>query len=281
MRVRQLNRIVFLGLLALLLSACALSLKQSESRFSSDDMLAQQLARVERALEQAPGGERRVLFVGSAQHSQSLAFQGDVLLVQKRLQAVNPKMESIILSNEAQTSQPVYPFATLKTLTQAFERMAGWSRKYPLTVVVLLTTRGQVDTLSSNVANDYQAPIQSRHLRSWFEALGDTPTVIILSACYSGSFVPRLAASNRIVLAAAAADRNSFACNDRSENTHFIGELFGAGFEPSHTWQQNFERTRRGIEKKENAMRLAPPSSPTGSIPDAMASRTIAEFLTL
>ncbi len=55
----------------------------------------------------------------------------------------------------------------------------------------------------------------------------------------------------------------------------------GAGFEPSHTWQQNFERTRRGIEKKENAMHLAPPSSPTGSIPDAMASRTIAEFLTL
>ena len=95
MRVRQLNRIVFLGLLALLLSACALSLKQSESRFSSDDMLAQQLARVERALEQAPGGERRVLFVGSAQHSQSLAFQGDVLLVQKSCKRSIPRWKAL------------------------------------------------------------------------------------------------------------------------------------------------------------------------------------------
>lgn len=278
MNLQKLKRIVLLGCLALLLSACALNPKSAESRIASDELLAQQLATVEQAFETAPRGEHLVLYLGSAQHSQSLAFQRDVLLAQKRLTAVNPKVQSIILSNELQTAKLVYPFATLHTLTQTFARIAAWSKKYPLTVVVLVATHGAVDVLSSNVANDYYAPVQSKHLRPWLEALGDTPTVVILSACYSGSFVPALAANNRIVLTAAAADRNSFGCSYRDDNTYFIGELFGGSFNPDKTWQQNFEAARRGVERKEIALRFTA-SNPKSSDPGALADQTIADFL--
>ena len=279
MRIQQIHRVFLLGFFLFLLSACALTPKSADSRISSDALLAQQFATVERALEKTAGAERLVLYVGSAQHSQSLAFQGDVLLVQKRLQAVNPKVQSIILSNEAQTSQLVYPFATLHSLDQTFARIAAWSRKYPLTLVVLVTTHGNVDLLSTNVANEYYAPVRSSHLRPWLDAVGDTPTVLILSACHSGSFIPKLAASQRIVLAAAASDRISFGCNYQSENTYFIGEMFGPGFDPNASWQQSFDRTRSGIEQKERAMRMGPPSNPQGNIPDAFAQRTIVDFL--
>lgn len=49
----------------------------------------------------------------------------------------------------------------------------------------------------------------------------DRPAVVIVSACYSGVFVPRLKAANRIVLTAAAADRSSFGCGESDRFTFF------------------------------------------------------------
>ena len=39
---------------------------------------------------------------------------------------------------------------------------------------------------------------------------GKRPTVVIISACFSGVFLPALASSNRMVLTAARPDRTSF-----------------------------------------------------------------------
>lgn len=273
------SRVVLVVLLALVLSACALSPKKAESRIASDDLLAQQFEIVDKNLAQMPSGERVVLYVGSAQHSQSLVFQRDVLLVQKHLLAVNPRLQSIILSNEPQTSKLLYPFATLHTLKQTFDRIAIWSKKYALTLVVLISTHGNIDILSSNVANEYYTPIQSKHLQPWLDELGDTPTTVILSACYSGSFLPKLASAKRIVLTAAAADRNSFGCSYHAANTYFIGELFGSSFNPTKTWQQNFDVARQGIEQREKAMQAAAPSNPQSSIPNSWVDEKVVDFL--
>lgn len=50
---------------------------------------------------------------------------------------------------------------------------------------------------------------------------GDRPTVVIVSACYSGVFVPVLAAANRMVLTAARPDRTSFGCGEQDRYTFF------------------------------------------------------------
>jgi hypothetical protein len=47
------------------------------------------------------------------------------------------------------------------------------------------------------------------------------PTVVVVSACYSGVFVPALKAPDRIVLTAAAADRSSFGCGEADRYTYF------------------------------------------------------------
>ena len=282
MLILNLSKIIAAGLLLSQLIGCALSPKTANSRIVSDDLLAKQLVVVEQALAKLPQGERTVLYIGSAQHSQSLAFQGDVLLAQKQLKAINPKLQSIILSNEIQTSQLIYPFATLHTLTQTFDRVAELSKKYPLKVVVLISTHGNVDVLSSTVANESYTHIQSKHLQPWLDALGNTPTAVILSACYSGSFLPalsRLDNGQRLVLTAAAANRNSFGCAYQSENTHFIGALFGPEFDPGKTWQHNFDAAKLTIEKKEIALGLAPASNPQSSIPAGLAQVSVADFI--
>ncbi|MBS0362411.1 MAG: peptidase C13 [Proteobacteria bacterium] len=50
---------------------------------------------------------------------------------------------------------------------------------------------------------------------------GKRPTVVIVSACFSGVFVPALAASNRMVLTAARPDRSSFGCGEADKYPYF------------------------------------------------------------
>src|SRR5260221_5437540 len=52
-------------------------------------------------------------------------------------------------------------------------------------------------------------------------ACGDRPTVIIVSACYSGVFVPALQAPDRLVLTAARPHRTSFCCCATDRYTFF------------------------------------------------------------
>jgi hypothetical protein len=52
-------------------------------------------------------------------------------------------------------------------------------------------------------------------------ACGDRPTVVIVAACFSGVFVPVLAAPNRMVLTAARPDRTSFGCGEQDRYTFF------------------------------------------------------------
>ena len=50
---------------------------------------------------------------------------------------------------------------------------------------------------------------------------GQRPTVVIISACFSGVFVPALAGSNRMVLTAARPDRSSFGCGEADKYPYF------------------------------------------------------------
>jgi peptidase C13-like protein len=50
---------------------------------------------------------------------------------------------------------------------------------------------------------------------------GSRPTVVIVSACFSGVFVPALAGPNRMVLTAARPDRSSFGCGEADKYPYF------------------------------------------------------------
>ncbi len=52
-------------------------------------------------------------------------------------------------------------------------------------------------------------------------ACGKRPTIVIISACFSGVFVPALADSNREILTAARPDRSSFGCSESDKYPYF------------------------------------------------------------
>ena len=53
------------------------------------------------------------------------------------------------------------------------------------------------------------------------QTCGKRPTVVIISACFSGVFVPALASANRMVLTAARPDRSSFGCGEADKYPYF------------------------------------------------------------
>jgi len=80
---------------------------------------------------------------------------------------------------------------------------------------------------------------------------GTAPTVVIVSACYSGQFVaPAMTRPNRIILTAARADRTSFGCGAGFAFTYFDECLIGA-LPDAADWQSVYARTRGCVGQRE------------------------------
>ena len=90
---------------------------------------------------------------------------------------------------------------------------------------------------------------------------GRRPTVVILSACFSGAMLPPLKGPNRMVLTAARRDRTSFGCGQSDHYPYFdqcVLESWGA----SQSFPDLAGRARACIAAREKAEQLTPHSEP-------------------
>lgn len=102
---------------------------------------------------------------------------------------------------------------------------------------------------------------------------GAAPTVVIVSACYSGQFaVPPMTRPNRIVLTAARSDRTSFGCGAGFTFTYFDECLLGA-LPNAANWQQVYARTRGCVAQREHQIG-AVASEPQAYFGDAVRDLT-------
>jgi len=75
--------------------------------------------------------------------------------------------------------------------------------------------------------------------------------VVIISACYSGVFVPALANPRTLVITAAAADRSSFGCEDRATWTYFGEAFFNQALRSASTLEAAFSKARQIVTARE------------------------------
>jgi len=97
------------------------------------------------------------------------------------------------------------------------------------------------------------------------QACGRRPTVVVISACFSGVFVPELAAPNRMVLTAARADRSSFGCGQADRYPYF-DDCFLRSFPTAHDFRQLAGAVQACVARRETETGMAPPSEPQLSI---------------
>jgi hypothetical protein len=94
------------------------------------------------------------------------------------------------------------------------------------------------------------------------QTCGDRPTVVLVSACYSGVFIDSQAMQrpNRVILTAARPDRTSFGCSAENEYTYWDNCLIDH-FGQAATWSDLYARVKQCISDKEGGMT---PSEPQG-----------------
>jgi hypothetical protein len=90
---------------------------------------------------------------------------------------------------------------------------------------------------------------------------GARPTVVIISACFSGVFVPALAANNRMVLTAARPDRSSFGCGEADKYPYF-DDCFLQSMEGARDFPGLARTVQACVATREVKEGMKPPSEP-------------------
>src|SRR5262245_61217821 len=81
-------------------------------------------------------------------------------------------------------------------------------------------------------------------------ACGDRPTVVLVSACYSGVFAgPSMQQKNRIILTAARQDRTSFGCSPEYQYTYWDACLIDS-LPTAETWKSLYGTIQQCVQTK-------------------------------
>lgn len=97
------------------------------------------------------------------------------------------------------------------------------------------------------------------------DVCGKRPTVVILSACFAGVFLPALTDANRVVLTAARADRTSFGCS-QNDRYPYYDDCIISSFPQASNFRTLAIATRNCVDKREVVEGAKPPSEPQASI---------------
>lgn len=97
------------------------------------------------------------------------------------------------------------------------------------------------------------------------QSCGRKPTVVIISACFSGVFVPVLADSNRMIVTAARPDRSSFGCSE-SDKYPYFDTCFLKVLPTVHDFVALGPAVQACVAQREQETGMSPPSEPQVSV---------------
>ncbi len=249
---------------SILLSGCATNPTHPTEKARSDTLLERQFAAAK-----SDSTVPRIWYAGFGLHSNSAAFKLDVASGARWISQLDPKAAVFTLTNPYSSQANDWPYANLATLQRTVAQMAANMKKDDV-AVVLITTHGNVNVLAVNAAGKDDPMIRGQALAQILEPLANHRTVLIVSACFSGSLIPSLVSPTRIILTAAAHNRSSFGCQPKSTNTYFVEEFLKEANDSSKNLNQIFAAAFVAIDAKERSQRLSPPSLPQMRVPPLM-----------
>jgi hypothetical protein len=126
---------------------------------------------------------------------------------------------------------------------------------------LFITTHGGPDVLSTSFDDLITRDVTAQDINRALQNAGEPNTIIVLPACYSGSFADPLARPNRLILTGADADSVSFGCDDQQEWTEWGRAFFVKALAQTRDPREAAELAQR-IVKEWEAEQGYPHSSP-------------------
>ncbi|MBX9764969.1 MAG: peptidase C13 [Pseudomonadaceae bacterium] len=145
------------------------------------------------------------------------------------------------------------PMATSASLGRSFQALAERSGAEDL-IFIYLTSHGSAQhELHIDQPRLQLADLPASELASLLTPLKDRYKVLVISACYSGGFIPELQDEKTLVITAARADRVSFGCSEENDFTYFGRALFAEALQETDDLQRAFELAKASVAAREKS----------------------------
>jgi Peptidase C13 family len=164
---------------------------------------------------------------------------------------------SVILINHADTVDTV-PVASVSNLKRLLPEIAARMNKDEDILFFFLTSHGSPGDPSVDFFPLQLNDLHADELDRMLDESGIKWRVIVVSACYSGSFIEPLKDDNSLIITAARADRTSFGCSNENEYTYFGDAYFNQALRQQRDFIAAFEQARKTIAARESAEDLTP-----------------------
>jgi hypothetical protein len=140
--------------------------------------------------------------------------------------------------------------ATIQGLARALQAAANGIDAENDVLFLILTSHGSHTGLAvkSGRLTQLLTPANLAHMLA---LTGVRHKVVIISACYSGVFIPRLANPNVLVITAADAVHPSFGCQDKAKWTYFGDAFFNVALRQAKSLKGAFVVARTLVQKRE------------------------------
>lgn len=113
------------------------------------------------------------------------------------------------------------PHGSIDALIVSLARIAELMDPKEDVLVLYSTSHGNELGLAYHYGDSAFGILSPARFKSVLDELGVKRRILLISACYSGVFVPKLSSKDTAILTAAAANRSSFGCEPDSEWTYF------------------------------------------------------------
>jgi Peptidase C13 family len=194
-----------------------------------------------------------------------LAALGNVLPIRGRV---------VRLINNRTTLQSA-PLADRRNFAAAVHAVAALMNKDDDIFILFMTSHGEPTGFGLKQPNGWPSELTPQEVAATLNNEGIKNRIVIVSACYSGTFVPPLANDDTVVLTASDAQHTSFGCAPERDWTYFGDALFRQSMQPGRDLQQAFENARVLISGWE-LMDRATPSNPQGHFGPALVAKLAA-----
>ena len=254
----------------------AMAARQAEIAASVEPLLYNQPALLEQALAAvAPGDEAINLYLlAIAGDGTQEVFRREVEYVSEMFGHWFDTGERHITLINSRTTTDTYPLATVTSVRSALARLAEQMDSERDILFVFLTSHGSADHQFSLQQRGLNLPaLPAETLAELLAESGIRWKVVLVSACYSGGFIPPLADEQTLVMTAARSDRTSFGCSDEADFTYFGGAYFRDTLAADGDFVAAFHQAKARVLEREVEQGITVPSEPQIHAPEPILAQ--------
>jgi hypothetical protein len=215
-------------------------------------------------------------FIGFAPYASEDVFRKELDVIHPLIdQRFDTAGRSLRLVNHADTLRD-YPIATVSNLRRALVAVAARMDRDEDVLLLYVTTHGSRNAvLATDMPPLRLYNMDPPTLKSLLDEAGIRNRVLIISACYSGTFIAPLRTPDTLIMTASLPDRTSFGCGSESDFTYFGDAIFNQALRRTLSFEEAFALALPAIQEREEAQGFEP-SKPQISVGDDIRQRLAA-----